>query len=106
MYARSYFAILTTCISRGLNGLAIPPKCTPGYTKMITFSSFEPNCDFRDLSLQIEEIALVTDKVTKKRRGFCFVTYISEESVDKCTEQTFHNVEDTQVSHSTICTCF
>ena len=39
----------------------------------------------------------MTDKVTKKRRGFCFVTYISEDSVDKCTEQTFHNVDDTQV---------
>ena len=40
----------------------------------------------------------MTDKVTKKRRGFIFVTYESEDSVDKCTEQTFHNVEDTQVS--------
>ena len=49
------------------------------------------------MTFQIEEVALVTDKVTKKRRGFCFVTYISEDSVDKCTEQTFHNIEDTQV---------
>jgi RNA recognition motif-containing protein len=48
--------------------------------------------------LQIKEVALVTDKVTKKRRGFIFVTYESEDSVDKCTEQTFHNVEGTQVS--------
>ena len=56
---------------------------------------------------QIEEVALVTDKVTKKRRGFCFVTYFSEDSVDKCTEQTFHTVEGTQVRDiiiwSTVC---
>ena len=49
----------------------------------------------------------MTDKVTKKRRGFIFVTYESEDSVDKCTEQTFHNVEGTQVSflfeHSVVC---
>ena len=48
--------------------------------------------------LQIKEVALVTEKLTKKRRGFVFVTYESEDSVDKCTEQTFHNVEGTQVS--------
>ena len=50
--------------------------------------------------LQIEEVALVTDKVTKKRRGFCFVTYVSEDCVDKCTEQTFHTLDNTQVSDS------
>ncbi len=57
--------------------------------------------------LQIKEVALVTDKVTKKRRGFIFVTYESEDSVDKCTEQTFHNVEGTQVSfqHNIIVYC-
>ena len=47
----------------------------------------------------------MTDKVTKKRRGFIFVTYESEDSVDKCTEQTFHNVEGTQVSFQHVMLC-
>ena len=48
----------------------------------------------------------MTDKVTKKRRGFIFVTYESEDSVDKCTEQTFHTVQETQVSSKSDCWSF
>lgn len=40
----------------------------------------------------------MTDKLTKKRRGFIFITFISEDSVDKCTDQTFHQIDVTQVS--------
>ena len=46
---------------------------------------------------QIEEVALVTTKGTNQRRGFCFVTYISEDSVDKCTDKTFHSLDNHQV---------
>ena len=40
----------------------------------------------------------MTDKGSKKRRGFCFVTFTSESCVDVCTEKTFHQIEQTQVS--------
>ena len=40
----------------------------------------------------------MTTKGTNQRRGFCFVTYISEDSVDKCTDKTFHSLDNHQVS--------
>lgn len=65
---------------------------------VILFFAASIHYSLSPVPLQIDEVALVTDKVTKKRRGFIFVTYMSEDSVDKCTEQTFHTVKDTQVS--------
>ena len=47
---------------------------------------------------QIEEVALVTDKGSTRRRGFIFVTYLTEDSVDKCTEIPFHVVGESRVS--------
>ena len=47
--------------------------------------------------LQIEEVALVTDKASGKRRGFVFVTFVSMDSVDTCTEKSFHTVASHQV---------
>ena len=40
----------------------------------------------------------MTTKGTNQRRGFCFVTYISEDSVDKCTDKTFHSLDNHQVT--------
>ena len=48
--------------------------------------------------LQIEEVALVIDKSTNRRRGFIFVTFLSEDSVDEITKKTFHQLEATQVT--------
>ena len=39
----------------------------------------------------------MTEKGSQKRRGFCFVTFTTEEAVDKCTEQTFHTLGEAQV---------
>lgn len=47
--------------------------------------------------MQIEEVALVTDKGSDRRRGFIFVTFVSEDSVDECTQKSFHNVENARV---------
>ena len=55
-------------------------------------------CPLCNLPPQIEEVALVTEKGSSRRRGFIFVTFLSEESVDKCTKQTFHVVQESQVS--------
>lgn len=55
------------------------------------------SCSLTAHTLQIEEVALVTEKGTKKRRGFCFVTFTSEDHVDTCTEKTFHMLNTTQV---------
>ncbi len=49
------------------------------------------------LWVQIEEVALVIDKATDQRRGFVFVTFTSEDCVDKCTEKTFHEIASHQV---------
>lgn len=46
---------------------------------------------------EIEEVALVTDKETRRRRGFVFVTFRDYESVDKCTEKSFHHIGTCQV---------
>ena len=41
----------------------------------------------------------MTDKTDeRRRRGFVFVTFFSEESVDDCTEKTFHKIQDSRVS--------
>ena len=50
-----------------------------------------------DIFAQIEEVALVTDKGSSRRRGFIFVTYLTEDSVDKCTEIPFHVVGESRV---------
>ena len=39
----------------------------------------------------------MTEKGSTRRRGFIFVTYYSEDSVDKCTEISFHVVADSKV---------
>ncbi len=49
------------------------------------------------LACQIEEVALVTDKGTLRRRGFVFITFVDEDAVDKCTDKTFHTLEGHQV---------
>lgn len=45
--------------------------------------------------LQIETIELPMDPKTKKRRGFVFITFKEEDSVDKIMEKKFHNVSGT-----------
>ena len=35
---------------------------------------------------------MTLDKFSDRRRGFVFVSFVSEESVDKCTETSFHVV--------------
>ncbi len=47
---------------------------------------------------QIEEVALVTDKGSQRRRGFVFITFMHEDTVDKCTDKTFHTLEGHQVT--------
>ena len=48
---------------------------------------------------QIVEVAIVTDKGTTRRRGFVFVTYTTEDAVDKITEISFHTIEGAKVGH-------
>lgn len=43
-------------------------------------------------SWQIENIELPTDTKTNERRGFCFVTYISEEPVQQLLENRYHQI--------------
>ena len=59
------------------------------YLKMVTF-------------LQIEEVALVTEKgkgkeEKKKRRGFCFVTFIKDDDADKACNSPFHKINESEV---------
>ncbi len=45
--------------------------------------------------LQIEEVVIVDDKVTKARRGFVFVTFTTFEAVEECcNDQTFHTIKE------------
>lgn len=46
---------------------------------------------------QIVEVAIVTEKGQDRRRGFVFVTYTTEEAVDKITQIQFHTIQDTKV---------
>ena len=47
--------------------------------------------------LQIEEVALVKEKGSDKRRGFIFVTFVHFEGVDECTKKAFHELGDGEV---------
>ncbi|CAI7999593.1 RNA-binding protein Musashi homolog Rbp6 [Geodia barretti] len=47
---------------------------------------------------EIVEVAIVTDKsADKRRRGFVFVTYTTEEAVDRVTQVQFHSIGETKV---------
>ncbi|KAA0703689.1 Heterogeneous nuclear ribonucleoprotein D-like [Triplophysa tibetana] len=41
---------------------------------------------------EIENIELPTDTKTNERRGFCFITYVSEEPVEKLLESRYHEI--------------
>ncbi|RDD46935.1 RNA-binding protein Musashi-like protein 2 [Trichoplax sp. H2] len=45
----------------------------------------------------ILDVEFVTDKLTRKRRGFCFLSFDTEEAVDKACEKQFHVVSGRQV---------
>lgn len=52
-------------------------------------------------SWKIENIELPTDTKTNERRGFCFITYVSEDPVEKLLENRYHEIGSGKVcSHS------
>lgn len=45
----------------------------------------------------IDEIALVTNKTTNTRRGFVFITFKSERTVDELVKERFHHIDGNRV---------
>ena len=41
----------------------------------------------------------MTEKGNARRRGFVFVTYTTEDAVDRITEVSFHTIEGSQVCY-------
>ncbi len=52
---------------------------------------------------QIEEIDLPYDKIKNQRRAFCFITFESEEVVDKVCEQLKQEIAHKEVRAKPIC---
>ncbi|XP_019857163.1 PREDICTED: RNA-binding protein squid-like isoform X2 [Amphimedon queenslandica] len=66
------------------------PTDMPEHTIKEHFEKFGP----------IEEVALVTEKgagSNKKRRGFCFVTFLSEDTAEKACCNSFHKINESDV---------
>ncbi|RMX50082.1 hypothetical protein pdam_00002939 [Pocillopora damicornis] len=47
---------------------------------------------------KVRDIEYVTEHLTQKRRGFCFVSFDSEDTVDKICELQFHHIDGNKVS--------
>ena len=80
-----------------------PPQDSYFKTKKIFVGGVPPDTEKEPLEEyfsnfgDIEELALVTDKATGKRRGFIFVVFVSDDSVDEVLKSTFHTIKGTEV---------
>ena len=48
-------------------------------------------------SVQVDEMVTLEDQNKKQRRGFLFVVFKSEDSVERCLEKSLHVIENHQV---------
>ena len=53
--------------------------------------------------LQVEEAVMLMDQQTKRHRGFGFVTFDSEDVVDRICEIHFHTIKGKKVSEGNGC---
>ena len=58
--------------------------------------------EFNIVLLQITNFDQPTDQETKKKRGFCFITFEDEEAVNKAMTSQYHYIGDEQVGVGTL----
>ncbi|XP_063066527.1 heterogeneous nuclear ribonucleoprotein D0 isoform X2 [Engraulis encrasicolus] len=94
---------VTTQKEHKLNGKVIDPKRAKAMkskepVKKIFVGGLSPDTpedkikEYFDGFGEVESIELPMENKTKKRRGFCFITFKEEEPVKKIMEKKFHNI--------------